>query len=236
MLSFLNAQNTIPANKNNYHYRKPTIPLYGLEKVKHIISQTPGRDGYMNRPIPQRSYDSLSLTEKFTYAMIHPETYLQNCSFYGELNSQGKVFGRLSLGFNENMLSKRQLDFLQAHRDSVLMLIRNSYQANSQMGINFKQTIVAINGWEIIPLLIDYYNKEKKDSDVLCTLMILMKNGYFNKFIESDIYQQLYSKGKRPFYATIDHNPKNAAFILKTAVSYFSQLKKANPKSYLVYY
>ncbi|MGN7783018.1 hypothetical protein ACTJIJ_00770 [Niabella sp. 22666] len=233
--SFLNAQQLIPTHQNRNEYRKASIPSYGLEKVRQIVSQTPKREGYMNRPIPQSTYDPLSVKEKFTYAMMHPEAYLQNCSFYGDLHNGGKIFGRLSLGFNENTLSKRQLDFLQAYRDSVLFLINDSYQQHIPIGINFKQAISEVNGWEFIPVLIDCYNKDKKDADVLCLLMILMKKGAFNDFCSSTIYDQLYGKGRHPFYATIQHSPDNERFIIKAALKYFNHQKKANPARILYY-
>src|SRR6185503_2280886 len=61
---------------------KFTTPPYGLAKVKGLIKgikfvESEGDLGY--RKLDDKKYKNLSLREKFTYNMIHAESYSQNC-------------------------------------------------------------------------------------------------------------------------------------------------------------
>lgn len=216
-------------------HRQPSVPQYGFEKIKRLIAATKKttKDNFFNRPISALAFDSLTLREKFTYSMIHPESYLQNCSYYDNLNEQGKIYRRLTPGYNENTLSKRQRGFLQQNRDSVLVWVKEFFIKNKTIGINLKQAITEVNGWEAIPLLTSNYKANKSDGHVLTTLIMLMKNGGFEKFLKSPIHEELYAKGKRIYFATIDHNKDNERFLLKTSGEYFEKCNKEN-KSHLI--
>ncbi|MBZ4188846.1 hypothetical protein [Niabella beijingensis] len=207
--------------------RELSEPSYGLSKIKGLITREQQKQApsFGNRPLPSGVYDSLSLPEKFTYAMIYPETYLQNCSAYpGQLFKNGKLFGRLSAGFNENTMSSRQRAFLRENRELVMKLIRQHVDESHIMGLNYKEAIVEIKGWEMIPYLIGYYNKDKNDRDLLTTLMSLMKSGAYDAFVNTTYYDQLYGKNSR-YLSAIDYTDSIGQFLLKTAAAYYKKEK-----------
>src|SRR5689334_4808610 len=56
-------------------------PPYGLDRVKALIAKMESKstDNFVATRLDAKVYDSLSFNEKFTYHMIHPESYSQNC-------------------------------------------------------------------------------------------------------------------------------------------------------------
>src|ERR1043165_6846553 len=86
---------------------KLTTPPYSLDKIKSFIktikyAEKEGEDFEGEEKLDDKKYQSLSLREKFTYNMIHPESYSQNCDgfppVYGE---QKSIFGYLPDAFGE---------------------------------------------------------------------------------------------------------------------------------------
>ena len=77
------AQNT-DTDKNFAHYKYRTEisePNYNLKKIRELIIKN--NKGYGNgNALSETMYRSFNLREKFTYNMIHAESYSQNC---GEL-------------------------------------------------------------------------------------------------------------------------------------------------------
>lgn len=201
-------------------------PSYGLAKIKVLIDveQRKFKRPYQPVPLPSAIYDSLSPQEKFTYAMIHPESYRQNCSIYpaNALSGKGRLFGRLAGGFDENSISIRQRTFLHENKTLVMQLIREQVDQGNAMGTNYKEAIVEIDGWELIPFLVRYYAAAKNDRELLTSLMLLMKHGAFDPFTTASCYEQLYGKNSN-YRSSIDYSAVNEQFLLKTAMAYYQK-------------
>src|SRR5690606_13176846 len=105
---------------------------------------------------------------------------------------QKRIFSQLETGFNEASWSQRQADFLIENRDSVMKLIEESVVRSKRMGINYKEAILEMNAWQMIPFIIRYIKSTAQDNDALTLLMLLMKRGEYDEFLKSTSYQKLY--------------------------------------------
>ncbi|MBO9592493.1 MAG: hypothetical protein J7599_06240 [Niabella sp.] len=203
-----------------------STPSYGLSKIKGLIDLEQRKYGksFAKSTLPTGTYDSLTLQEKFTYTMIHPERYAQNCSLIPSQRFEpDKIFGTLVTTLYEHTLSNRQVSFLKDNRDSVMTWITNSVNESKKMGVNYKNAITIIDGWEAIPFMINYYKAAKNDTDVLTTLMLLMKQGAFEAFLHTACYEQLYSN----YQSAIAYSPATEQFLLKTAMDYYKKKSAA---------
>ncbi len=206
-----------------------STPSYGLSKIKALIDLEQRKTGrpFAQSPLSMGAFGSLSLQEKFTYAMIHPERYAQNCSLIPRrLFEPDKVFSNLITTFYEYSLSDRQVRFLKDNRDSVMTWVIRSVDESKKMGVNYKNAITIIDGWEMIPFMIRYY-KTANDMDILTTLVLLMKQGSFDDFLHTTYYEQLYGKSSN-YQSAIHYSPAAEQFLLKTAMDYY---KKRSTKS-----
>lgn len=205
-----------------YHeYRlKNTTPPYGLSKVKGLVAKiTSGEDEAMS--LNSKTYLALPLREKFTYTMIHAESYSQNCDVMPPIQEEHlKIFGHLPDAYDEYSWSDRQTDFLNANRDSVLAFIKESVSRSKRMGVNYKSTIVAVNGKELIPFLISTYKLDHKDHDLLTVLMLLMEKNDYKPFVTSASYTKLYGPDSN-YQAFLQFNKANEELILKRALDFY---------------
>jgi hypothetical protein len=200
---------------------KITVPPFGLTKIKNEIARIKS-DEDDNKKIPVKFYQSLSLREKFTYHMIHGETYSQNCDAMPPAqDAQKKIFAHLPDLFGEYSWSDTQLKFFIANRDSVLQLIKESASRSNHIGVNFKQAIIELNAREMIPFLISTYNSKKEDHDILTVLMLLMKDNQYPPFLASVSYKKLYGD-ENNYQAFLQFNPANEELIIKRATEYFN--------------
>ncbi|MBZ4188847.1 hypothetical protein [Niabella beijingensis] len=220
-----------PEAKAHREFRqKISVPPYGLEKIKKMIpsiKDVPGdnSDEGVSALSPD-AYQSLSLREKFTYTMIHPEMYAQNCSINMiHFHEHREIFGYLVSDGDEQTWSDRQLGFLRDNRDSVMALIKASATRSGRMGVNYKTAIVEMNGWEMIPYLTGFYTANKKDKDLLTVLMLLMKQGKFQPFLHSSSYKKLYGVDGNHENA-LDYNKANEELIISRARTYYAEQKK----------
>ncbi|MCF3110224.1 hypothetical protein LL912_15680 [Niabella sp. CC-SYL272] len=209
--------------------QKTTIPPYGLENVKKqiaAIKDKPGESGDEGiSALPDAVYQSLSPREKFTYTMIHPEMYAQNCDINMiHPNEHKEIFGYLVSEGDEETWSQRQLDFLRGNRDSVMAWIRESANRSRRMGVNYKNALVEMDAWEMIPYIIDFYTANKKDKDLLTVLMLLMKRGKFTPFVQSSSYKKLYGMEGNHERA-LDYNKANENLIITRAQTYYKKRK-----------
>jgi hypothetical protein len=209
-----------------YHeYRsKTTVPSYGLAKVKALIAKINQGDDE-NLSLNPKSYLALPLREKFTYNMIHAESYSQNCDAMPPIEDEHlKVFGYLPDAFDEYSWSDRQTDFLTANRDSVFALIKESAGRSKRIGVNYKLAIVSLNGKEMVPFLISTYKLDHKDHDILTVLLLLMEKSKYQPFINSATYTKLYSSTSN-YQAFIQYNTANEELILKRATDFYKNGK-----------
>jgi hypothetical protein len=225
---FLNAQEeevwkeASPESQAYHQYRiKETMPPYGLPKVKALIAKirsTEDEDLKLNH----KEYETLTLREKFTYHMIHAESFSQNCDAMPPIqDEQKKIFGYLPDGFDEYSWSERQVNFLKKNKDSVLTLIKESVGRSKRIGANYKQAIVEMNAKEMIPFLIKTYNTDKKDHDILTVFMLLMKNNNYKPFMASASFKKLYGE-EASYQAYLDFNKANEELILKRVMDFFN--------------
>ncbi len=204
---------------------KVTVPPYGLAKVKALIEKIPyGEDD--SSPMGNKDYMSLSFREKFTYHMIHAEISAQNCDVRPPIQDEDKkIFGQMADGFGESVWSDRQVKFMISNRDSVMALIKESTDRSKRMGANYKSAIVEINGREMIPYIIEVYNRDKKDRDLLTLLMLLMKNNEYKPFMTSQSFRKLYGEDAN-YQSYIDYNTANEDLIIKRATDYYNTIGK----------
>lgn len=204
---------------------KVTRPPYGLEKVLALIKKIESTEE--TDALKQKDYLSLSLREKFTYHMIHGESYSQNCDANPPVpESEKKIFAQLPDAFGEYSWSERQLNFLNANRDSVVALMTESIGRSNRVGVNYKKAIIEINGREMIPLLISTYNKDHKDKDILTLLMILMKNNEYTPFLTSASYKKLFADAETSYRAYLTFNTANEELIISRANNFYHALPK----------
>jgi hypothetical protein len=205
--------------------QKATRPPYGLEKVQLLIKNIAETDE--SSALKQKDYLSLSLREKFTYHMIHAEAYSQNCDAMPPvLEAEKKIFAQLPDAFNEYSWSERQLNFLNANRDSVIALMTESIGRSNRIGVNYKRAIIEINGKEMIPLLISTYNRDHKDKDILTLLMILMKDNEYVPFLTSPSYKKLFADQETSYRAFLNFNTANEELIISRANNFYNALPK----------
>ncbi|WP_316753798.1 hypothetical protein [Pedobacter gandavensis] len=219
-----------PASQAYHNNRlKSTVPPYGLTKVKALIAgiNATGGDGDVYfRVLGPKSYQSLSLPEKFTYHMIHAEVSSQNCDIPTPILEEDlKIFGNLPDVFDEENWSERQLNFLVSNRDSVLSLISESVNRSKKVGLNYKTTIEYVNGWEIIPVLIKTYNLDHKDHDILTVLIQLMKKNDYQPFMTSATYLKLYGNNST-YRSFLNFNKANEDLIISRAEAFYNGRKK----------
>jgi hypothetical protein len=223
------------AESQGYHkYRlEMSTPAYGLDKIQDLISKLKPDDNSDDMggtvSLDQKTYLSLSLREKFTYHMIHPESYSQNCDAMPPIqNEQKKISAQLPDAFGENNWSEHQTKFFLANRDSVIALMKDCITKDKHVGLNFKHVIVDINAKEMIPFIVSAYNEQKKDHDLLTVLMLLMKDNEYDQFLTSSSYKKLYANTdyETSYKAYLNFNAANEALIIKRATDFYNGLPK----------
>lgn len=210
-----------------YHeYRlESSEPPYGLNKIKSLIKGLKP-DEEDNTKLPAKVYQLLSFREKFTYHMIHPESFSQICDAFPPIQDEHKkIFGRLPDYYDEEEWSDRQKTFFKTNRDSVMKLMKECISKNNRIGVNFKEAIVEINGTEMIPFLIATYNKAvKKDHDILTILLLLMENNKYPPFMASISHKKLYSDST-DWQTFLVYNKANEDLIFERATGFYNGLK-----------
>ncbi|MDR1877920.1 MAG: hypothetical protein LBQ84_09905 [Flavobacteriaceae bacterium] len=230
-----------------YHeYRlKPTVPSYGLTKIQAMISKInidadfkdeddeEGHVDYFSEgywALSDKEFNKLSPREKFTYVMIHPEVNTQNCDIQLNIEEEHKkIFANLPNGYDEVFWSNRQVNFLKKNRDLVVELIKESALESKRVGFNYKMALEEINAVEMVPFLIEFYSKSKKDKDILTLLMLLMKNNKYAPFLRSTIYRELYDEEGEwdSFYRrNISYNKSNEDQIIDKAKEFYIYKKR----------
>lgn len=155
--------------------------------------------------------------------MIYPEVYSQNCDVYiPKEGEESKIFSQIMSWMNEVSWSERQLIFMLENRDSVMGLIRESTLRSKRMGANYKEAIVELNAWEMIPFVIQYFQGNIKDKDALTVLLLLMKHGEYEEFMKSATHRKLYGEESN-YESFIDYNKANEELIISRARGYYQE-------------
>ncbi|MBS1920116.1 MAG: hypothetical protein JST17_07670 [Bacteroidetes bacterium] len=211
-----------------YHkYRQHlTYPPYSFDKINQLVRKQVVTDSEDNLVMKDKAYEALSPREKFTYIMIHGESYSQNCDAMPPIqDEQTKIFGYLPDVFNEFTWSDRQKKFLTDNRDSVMAWMQECASKNNRIGVNFKTALGLINGKEMIPYVIKTYQIKHRDNDLLTLLMLLMKDNNYAPFISSATYKKLYGDNSN-YQDFIVANKANRDLILKRAMDFYNEHKK----------
>lgn len=222
------------AKSQAYHeYRLyVSVPPYGLEKVKKLMKKmvnVPDKDemDVGTSSLSAKDYASLSLREKFTYTMIHGESYSQACDvFLAEEGEENRIYKYLPDFFDDENWSDRQVKFLRTNRDSVMAYIRESVTRSRRFGLNYKTAILEINGVEFIPFIIDFYKQQRKDHDLLTLLNLLMKENKYAPFISSATYKKLY-EGENNYESHLQYNVANEGLIFSRAMDLYASRSKS---------
>ncbi|MFT3825657.1 MAG: hypothetical protein QM731_17185 [Chitinophagaceae bacterium] len=218
-------------SKESYAYHTARMensePPYSLKKIKALIAKIKmvGEEGEPdNDRLTPSIYQALSFREKFTYNMIHGDSYSQNCDAGLPVQDEHKkIFGQLPDAFGENAWSKRQLTFFSNNRDSVVKLLKENITKDGKIGLNYKHILVETNAKELVPFIIATYNKTKKDHDILTVLLLLMRNNEYQELQTSQTYKKLYS-GAEQYNAFINFNTANEELIIKRATDFYNGL------------
>lgn len=203
-------------------------PPYGLAKIKRLLINMEVKEDEESmggtEKIPTKIYGNLSLREKFTYHMLHGETFSQICDAYPpEQDENKKIYGYLPDILREKNWSESQIKFLKDNRDSVIVWLKDCISRNNRAGVNFKRTILEIDAVEMIPFLIKTYNVKKKDGDMLTVFMLLMRKHEFDPFIKSTSFRKLYGK-EYNFTASLVYNKANEALIISRVTEFYNGL------------
>jgi hypothetical protein len=177
-----------------------------------------------HQTMPDKTYNSLTLREKFTYHMVHAENFSQNCDIFFAEDEDKKIFGHLPDIFGDTNWSDRQYKFMKDNRDSVMALIKESVLRSKRMGANYKYAIVEMNGWEMVPFLISTYNTDRKDHDILTLLMLLMQQNKYPVFVTSASYTKLYGD-KAAYDSCLELNKANEDLIMQRAENFYKSKK-----------
>jgi len=220
-----------PASQAYHAYRAySAVPPYGLQRVRQLIKaktvrrEIPDSDDAGTDSLPEKLYQTLSLREKFTYNAIYGESFSQNCDgFFPVADEEKKIFGNIPDVMGDQYWSSRQIGFFKDNKDSVIALMTESIGRTKRVGVNYKHIIFEINATSMIPFLLQTYNLQKRDHDILTLLMLLMKKNDYAPFSTSASYRKLYGSG-HDYDAALNYNAANEALIIQRATDFYTSL------------
>lgn len=232
LCTFTAAQAEKPSHPNRtsirYHESRQamTAPSYSLPRVRALIRRIK-EDSEGNARLSSKSFNGLSLQEKFTYVMIHAEDSSQNCDVMpGIVHEERRIFAFTPAPFDDQAVwSKRQTAFLANNRARVIGLMRETIRAKGRVGSNFKRAILELNAVELIPHLVGVYNRTRADHDILTVVMILMKDGKYQPFLASSIHKRLFGENTS-FQASLPASPANQRFVTDQAMRFYKSSRK----------
>lgn len=204
---------------SEYRHRE-TAPLYALAKVRAMIKKLkPDQDD--NRTLSAKQFAALSTQEKFSYTMLHGEEFSQNCDAMPPIvDEQKKVFAYPPGPFgDEAVWSEQQRNFLTKNRTQVIGMLRETIKARKDAGSNLKMAIAFLHAKELIPDLVSLYKRDKKDHDILSTMMILMNDGNYAPFQKSQVGQKLFGENAS-YMAYVDATPALQNQIVSQALAF----------------
>lgn len=203
-----------------------TTPTFGLSKVQALI-KTLKYDQAGGMAVTDKQWNALTVAERFTYTMIHGEDENQNCDASPPIIDENlKIFAYTTPVFtNERGWSQRQRTYLANNRVAIVGLIRQIINSKHRIGANIKGTIQEINGWELVPDMIALYKRDRKDHDLLTTMMVLMDQNKFPEFLASSSWTKLYGP-EANYQAYITANRANQDLIMQRGARFFTWKKQ----------
>jgi hypothetical protein len=223
------SKTSVSPSEAHHSYRLyEEAPPYGLDKVRHLITNGKKEDPFEEElapPLTTGKFGALSLEEKFTYVMIHPEQFNQACYIALAVNGEEHlIFGRLpGAETGQQQWSERQIAFLKKNSLQVKELLKKEIVGHDHVGLNVKTAVVEIEAYPLIPAIVDASARNKKDLDLLTVLAILMKDGY-GPFKKTGIYQKLYGP-KSNAWAGVPDSVATRQLIVDQALAFYQTLK-----------
>ena len=210
----------------NEYRNTSTTPTFGLSKVRALI-KTLKYDQAGGMAVTSAQWNALTVAERFTYTMIHGEDENQNCDASPPIIDENlKIFAYTTPVFtNERGWSQRQRTYLANNRVAIVGLIRQIITSKHRIGANIKGTIQEINGWELVPDMITLYKRDRKDHDLLTTMMVLMNQDKFPEFLASSSWTKLYGP-EANYQAYISANRANQDLIMQRGARYYAWKKQ----------
>ena len=203
-------------------------PTYHLAEISGLIAKLKNNHSDDNSlsAISDKAFGRLNLRARFTYCMIHGETWSQNCNGMPALVSEENlIYGQPSGAFGEeDDWSDRQRAFLHSHRSAVTTFIRATMHESKFVGTNLKKAILEIDDNDLIPDLITAYKGSHKDLDILSTLSLLMKHGQFKPYVHSPIYKALYGPSAS-YQTSVPFSADHVNFIITSAEAFYKSKK-----------
>jgi len=207
-----------------------SIPPYGLEKIKALAKKgvridDPYGGDQSTDSLDAKVYDALTLREKFTYNVIHPESWAQNCNILPmQTDKAARIYGTLPEIYNEYDWSDHQMAFFRDNRDSVQAWIKEIIQRDGHIGENLRELIVETNATGLIPALAETAKKETKDHYDLTTLLLLMEKNKYPEYVNSSSCKKLadHSSYEHPPYLV--YNKANEDLIVQRATNFYNGL------------
>jgi hypothetical protein len=218
--------NASAASKAYAQYRVyETTPPYGLTKVKALIKTTKqvdmeGGNSYLVA-LSDRQFNSLALDEKYTYVMTHPEQFMQNCDgAFLKAGEEHMVFAFLPDSADEMGWSDRQTNFLKGNKSRVEALLKAEIGRIQHVGLNIKQAVVELDAYALIPSLVQAFQRNPKDLDILTVLLILMKDGHYKPFEASETNTKLFGPDAK-YDNYIVGNDANQKLTIQRAMAFY---------------
>ena len=176
-----------PAMKEYAYRYEITKPAFGLKKIEALIHRN---------PVPESAFRSLTVEERFTYVVLHGEVFSQGCAAFPFTSPAGhKIFARAAEGLGDppnSQWSAREIRFLLRHRGEVIDLLRETIRSRNRIGANLKMAIDEVAARELVPDMLDVFERDRKDLDILTLCLIMMKDDQYQPFLESTAYRTLY--------------------------------------------
>jgi hypothetical protein len=177
-------------------------------------------------PLSVQTFKSLNTRDMFSYCMLAPEFYMQNCGSLGRMRGQ-HIFGVFYRGdIPLEYWSDRQLVALHANRDSVVKYIAQMWPTLDFIGENTKDLLVELMVWELMPNVLDKLQVSPADNELYSILVQIMMRLKFRPFEESSIYEQLYGPASY-IGSQVESNEDNRNEIIKMARNCFETLHKS---------
>jgi len=205
--------------------RDPSWPVAEYNAVRKLIKQKgrPGSDPDVIL-LPDKVFKSLSFEQKFIYVMINGEDFEQNCDPDPTNSSPGankKIFGVLPVFEVTDMMdwSDRETGFLKENRSRVIGKLRLMISHND-MQEPVESAIDCLEARELIPDLVGYIGRNRKNMSCVTVLLRLMKDGHYQPFLKSAAYRKLYGPNSDSSSFLVA-NQENVKLTVDRAMAYY---------------